>query len=56
MPKHPVLLVIHIMYGFHLSVTSFKKVEPKKNVYDGKSEEYELAMLKKIQYQSIVKK
>ena len=33
MPKHPVLLVIHIMYGLHLSVTLFKKSEPGKNKY-----------------------
>ena len=31
MPKYPVLLVIHIMYGLHLSVTSFKNVEPRNN-------------------------
>ena len=31
MPKYPVLLVIHIMYGLPLSVTSFKNVEPRNN-------------------------
>ena len=34
MLKHTVLLVIHIMYGLHLSVTSFKNAEPR-NMYDG---------------------
>ena len=44
MLKHPVLLVIHIMYGLHLSV------------YDGKAaQEYELALPKNI-YKSIAKK
>ena len=29
MPKYPVLLVIHIMYGLHLSVTSIKNDGPR---------------------------
>ena len=31
MPKHLVLLIIHIMYGLQLSVTSFKNAGPRKN-------------------------
>ena len=60
MPEHPVILVIHLMYGLHLRVTSFKKAEVRNNkinVYDGKTaREYELSLPKKRQDKSIAKK
>ena len=57
-PKHPILLVMHLMYTLYLSMTSFKKAEPKRiNVYYGQAaQEYKLTLPNKDRIGALQKK